>query len=643
MKYSLNKIVAFAIVIISTIVALSLVSGLFRPGIPLNIDLPVHYERFWCYKEAGIWSLPNTWCPYYGAGIPTFNLYPILPFEIMSFFSYLLSIELSFKIALVIIYLLLPIATFILLYKIGQPLAGAFTYAFLLFEHGGWYNGGFNQIFLVGMFATALGSAMLILALAFAVLFFKDPNKKNMVFASITAALLILAHPSPFVFYIICAIILLAMYWKNVLKEIKLFIIFPLVTLALVSFWLIPYLIFKSYAMTSPGGSLPWEFFVSYFWNPINKAAFFLGAISFIIVVLLMHKRKEIRFLAYCILAVVGLFVLGFVFPKFFDNFFLFKYLILLREAAELRTFLVIFLGLALGLLATIKMNVNGKKVPAGLIIALLVGVVLSVNMLKDTRAESGGFLLSEMQPFKYQEGVYSLLKKPGRVMTEETLYNFPFRMGESNSIAPQNFAHPFCIGPIITKKEILGCPNYFYVNKPYEDSTKNLIKLIPEKNFSDYVEKAGIKYVILHSPESIQRFQNYSFIVNVSEYPPWKVYETNVSGSHFSIGSGKITSEEYRGTYAKVEVVADKDSILQFKVREFPRWKATLDGKSIKIRQNKDMLMEIDVPKGNHAVSFKYTLSILDYLGYIISAVGIAIILWILFSDQRRKNNKPK
>jgi hypothetical protein len=64
------------------------------------------------------------------------------------------------------------------------------------------------------------------------------------------------------------------------------------------------------------------------------------------------------------------------------------------------------------------------------------------------------------------------------------------------------------------------------------------------------------------------------------------------------------------------------------------PRWKATLDGKLIPVGQ-KENLITLDLPAGDHEVKLVYGLTKYGIAGYIISLLGLLIfILFLIFYD---------
>ena len=74
-----------------------------------------------------------------------------------------------------------------------------------------------------------------------------------------------------------------------------------------------------------------------------------------------------------------------------------------------------------------------------------------------------------------------------------------------------------------------------------------------------------------------------------------------------------------------------EKDGFFTFKKSNYANWKAFVDENNTPINTNEYGLMKIKVPEGEHSISFKYRLLLIDYIGWILSIVGIVglIYLW--------------
>lgn len=93
-----------------------------------------------------------------------------------------------------------------------------------------------------------------------------------------------------------------------------------------------------------------------------------------------------------------------------------------------------------------------------------------------------------------------------------------------------------------------------------------------------------------------------------------------------------KNANWNYKGV--NFEYSSQKTQEMTLSVTYAPRWKATLDGKPMVVGQ-KENLITLDLPAGNHEVKLVYGLTKYGIAGYIISVVGLLIfILFIKFYD---------
>ena len=392
MKFNV-KYLSYLIIIISTLFGISLVSKLFASGIPLNIDLPLHYARLHCWEAFGPWSLVTSWCPWFQAGLPLYQSYAVLAAQLAGIFSLVFSLELSFKLVLVLIYFTLPISAFLLLNKLKQPLAGSFAYALLLFEGGGWHMGGFEQIFLVGMFAQAFGTGLLFLCLYLSFRFFEDMSNKNLVFLIIGTAALLLAHPVPFTLFIIYLIVFGLLYLKKSLSHYKKIIIYPLGVFCLSAFWFLPTIVRKLqgfYQNTLGGIQISKVDVLNYFYTPLNKYFLLLGIIGLLIA--LFSKKKIIRRFGIAGLVVPIVLFMALYLPSLWELLPFSHNIREIRLLAELRGFALVFSAFILGVLARFKFTIIKKRLPVGLICALLIFVLLAGAVYPSTKQKSQRF-----------------------------------------------------------------------------------------------------------------------------------------------------------------------------------------------------------------------------------------------------------
>ncbi len=618
-KYSIKKLLPFIIIIISSIVGLWILSPIFKSGIPMNIDLPFHYGRISCFEKSEFWSLPSMWCPYGQAGIASFQAYALVPFYLMMIFNWLLPLEVAFKIVLIIVYFLLPIGGFLLLYKRGHALSGAFAFVFLLFEHGSWHSGGFDKIFYVGLFSNAMGSAMILISFAFAFDLFTKPSVKNLIKLTIVSSLLFLSHAATFMFFPIILLIIAFFYYQNVKKNLRLFIAYPILVFLIVSFWLIPFLAKQDYYVKSGGGNVKFNEINVYLFSTLSLWIIILGFIG--IIIMFFTKKTDFFVIGIVTLSIPLLWIIGFIWP----SFPFFKYIQMIRNLAEFRSFLIISAALLLGLLSNIFILLWKKRIsllPVSLFIFLIIAIYLSQGLSQ----QSNIIILSNLPEFKQIEEIYELLNNTqGRIIVEDTLFG-----AGQNALS---FSHPFALSPALTNLELIGTGDNLYNTFDFSNTQQgNLL----EKHISQYsndeinnlFNDLNIEYVVAFTPQYIQKFKNWQLYKNIGI---WHIFKTPINTSYFEIKDGLIKSSEYRRTSARVLVEAEKDTKLLFKIRAFPNWIISLDGKKISYEISSRGLIIVNVPKGSHEILFNYRMINIDYIGYLLSLVGLffLILIW--------------
>lgn len=633
-KFNWEKIIISLIMISATLVALSFVFPLFQPGIPLNIDNPLHYARMECYQSSGMWSLTTFWCSKLNAGAAFFQGYQILPFQLMAILSALVPMELAFKLVLVLIYFALPLSVFFLLNYMKKPLAGAFAFAFLLLEHGGWHTGGFEQIFNVGMFSNTLGSAMLILAFALTLQFFDSPNNRTLFWAIIGVSLLTLAHIISVSLYTLIALVLVIIYHKNLLKHWKLALIWILTTILITSFWLIPVAVrhlqgFYTGPFDTTAATIEFTFITGYLFGPISKILLVLGILG-LILFLFFSKKKELKILSIPLLVVLFLWLIADFVPQLYAITPYKSLLNLQRLSAEVRTMLFIFAALLLAEFAHLKFAVSKeKRSNAMLFVIFIVVVFICYGVSQTTSGYSKSITTSTIKDVDYLKQMYSHLPRDnGRVMQEQLLYRVQG--------TPLALSHAESLGPILSGREFMVY-NSVKMSEDYEidylDGYLNQ-RLKENPNLTAFFDRSDIKYVIASSP-SVKDILNNTGSKLLFDFGPWTAYDTQITPNIFALRSGEILSQNYHGTTADIIVDAPQATTLLFKVHDYPNWEVKIDGVAAKKIGKPGYLMELSIPEGKHTVTFAYKMVALDYLSYLVTLIGIILLAIILIKPK--------
>ena len=651
------------IIFISSILGIMLVWPLFGPGIPMNIDLPFHYGRVLCYAHSEMWSLPTAWCTHGQAGIATFQGYATLPFHVVAFLDWFMDTLWAFKIMLVLILFALPAGAYYLLRSLGKPLAGAFAYAFLLLEHGGWHSGAFEKIFFVGLFSNALGSAMLLFSLAFAIRFFREPTMKRLISTTIITSLFFLAHAATFMYFPIPLLLLAYLYRSNAAKHWKWFLAYPLLVFLLVGYWFVPFLYKMNYYVSAGGGTVKTAEIAQFFWNPLNKILAYLGIAGLIF--MLLNKKTEYRAIGLCALAIIILWTIGFV----WEGFPYFNYIQMIRNLAELRSLFLIGAAVLLAYLAEIKIHISGhqagkfenasentsehasenisknaaenksikkleKSFPWLLLPALIVVGVIMSQTFSVTENSSRNIMLSSMGNIPTLESLYKSVEgASGRILVEDTLFNF--------GNTPLSLAHPWSASPAYSTKEFLGTGDNLYNRNDYSNAQMgNLFNASindwSDQSILDTFEALNIEYVIAYTPAYISRLGKISGMTLVrNDTDPWLVIKTPIAAHWFSIPGATIESSAYHGTWATVSYTAPQPSLLHLKVRHWPNWRAAIDGVPLSTQRDSLGLIQAPVPEGKHTISFTYRMIWVDWIGYMLTAVGIGLLGWMWRKDR--------
>ena len=626
----IHKILPYLIITVGTILGLYLLSPLAKEGVPMNIDLPFHYGRIACFEKNPMWSLPTFWCPQSQAGIASFQAYALVPFHFTSILSWIMPLSLAFKIMLALIFFLLPIGAFLLLKRLQMPLAGAIAFLLLVVEHGSWHRGGFDKLFIVGLFSNALGSAMLLITLAYAITFFETPTKKNMIILSILSALFFLSHAATFMFFPLILLLLAAFYYENVKKHYKLFFGYPGLVFLLTAYWFVPFLAKMGYYVPSGGGNVKIEEIYGYLLKDMPSFIIVLGLLG--LGMCLLSKRKDLRIIGIVSFIIPGLWLLGFLWP----NFIYFKYIQLIRNLAEARSLLLIGVGIALGYLGKVTIRLGKLRFPT-ILITLLILAIITPPLVQRTIQSSSIILLSSQPEFEGMRKVYDRLETAkGRVIVEDTLF--------SAGTTSYSYSHPWALSPAFTNLELLGTGDNLYNKNDFSNTQKDIFMNIPlaqwpEENLTRFLNDLNVEYVVTYSQHYVNRFQKYPFAF-VEE--PWIVFNTGITPAYIEMRNGTVINQEYHGHSAKAKVNSSGGELL-FKVREFPNWKILLDNKTVPRHQNNYGLILVAIPPGEHTITFEYWYITVDIIGYLLTGIGVIIILYIWYGTQQGNTQKIK
>lgn len=104
--------------------------------------------------------------------------------------------------------------------------------------------------------------------------------------------------------------------------------------------------------------------------------------------------------------------------------------------------------------------------------------------------------------------------------------------------------------------------------------------------------------------------------------------------------GAAKVKTIINKFSRKEFEVESKKSAVFRLNTFYFPGWKAILDGKEIRIRDNNDYkLITVLVPEGNHVLSFIFSNTLVRLLGNLISFFTLMTIMCFFLTKLLKKN----
>ena len=237
-------------------------------------------------KSAG-WTMGNY------AGYPILQFYFPLPFMLMVLLSYIIPLQVAFKIVTVLGTFLLPISVYYILklldFKFPTPILGAiFSLAFLFNEENSMWGGNIPST-LAGEFSHSLSLSLSVLF--FGTLYYaltKYPkNKKLLILNSILFTLISLSHIYTMFIASLSSLFLLS---RNFKKRFIYMTIMYSISLLLMSFWIIPFFLNIQYTTAY---NINWNFNSFFEVVPIILIPFFILGIIGILYLLIFHINKN--------------------------------------------------------------------------------------------------------------------------------------------------------------------------------------------------------------------------------------------------------------------------------------------------------------------------------------------------------------
>ncbi len=97
-------------------------------------------------------------------------------------------------------------------------------------------------------------------------------------------------------------------------------------------------------------------------------------------------------------------------------------------------------------------------------------------------------------------------------------------------------------------------------------------------------------------------------------------------------VGAGSVSNPVIRQETLSLAVHAGKDTSLTVSTLYYPDWKATVDGASVRVGHDRQGRIVLAVPRGAHTVKLYFGYSTVEYIGGVMSIIGIVLFIASLF-----------
>jgi len=187
------------------------------------------------------------WYPHWFAGVPMFQFYFVLPYLLMTVISYLIPLEVSFKLVSILGIFMLPLTTYLSMklmgFKFPVPIvAAALSLMFLFLETNSYYGGNIPST-LAGEISYSISFALMVLSVG---LIYKGiESKKLLIENSIVLSLVLLTHI--YTAMLLCLSSLFFVLKKRMHALIYLAFI-GIVAFSLAAFWALPFVLKYGYS-----------------------------------------------------------------------------------------------------------------------------------------------------------------------------------------------------------------------------------------------------------------------------------------------------------------------------------------------------------------------------------------------------------
>lgn len=620
------RFLATLILILSVGIWSVFLTTLFLPGNLMNADHPLHQGLLECARTVSWWNLPIVWCDHLMAGFAPFQSYPILFYGLVLFFMKFVPLSVAYKLGITLAWLSIPLTVGLVLFLSKRPLAGAIAFSLLLLEHGSVDMSGIEFLILKGSaFNQQFGWAFLFVTLMCGDWFLREPSWKKVGWLSLSTSVYFLFHPSTFYFFGFPLAFLLWHYypiWAD--HKVKL-VAYPIMVFLLVSFWFIPFLTNSQldYAAVGGGSRIILSDVRSFILDPVNPVLLIIGGGG--LVFLLVKRVWPFWMIPAMGLGILLLEITNSVFPTMFPL----PYLQIYRLWGLFRVLLLISAAICLEKGLTQKYSTS-LVIMSAVIMVYLIGSsgATSLDRINDIYVED----LSENNKYLSLE-ISKINETRGRILAEET-FGQTSRLTNKTSfwgISPFLFEAPVL-------NQVISYPKITFGGTAGGKLFGYNIHLADKSEVMEYLDLFNIEYVLAASSTYKNSFL---FLQPIGEMFGTTIFFNNATSRNwFKIRAGTILEEKYSPRNSRVIVNATAHTIVLFKVRYWPYWKATVDGTyEVRIEKSEIGLMKVKIAPGVHTIEFTYLMNPILWVGWIFTGLGIVCTLTAICAGQCRRD----
>lgn len=616
-----------------------------KEGIPGTDDFRSHLSRFWHIEntfENG--KLSSPWMQELYSGWPVFELYPFLPYLISSPLLLIAAPVTALKYSIILSFIIAAISMFYaakLLFaddEIAFISAIAYTFFPYHFIDAG-IRGAFGELWAYSFFP---------LAFVFAIKSFDEPSRKNILSATFLSAAMILTNISAaymlWLFISIYFIYKIISEQKISIRSAKSFAIIAAASLALIAFWLIPFIAESKYAnfgsqdygvygsISSQKGLGMNQMFSRQFgfvgnerMNYVGFSLIALAAISF------LYKNKTARFFAAASLS----FIAAMAIPAIVN-------LLPLGRLLQFEYRLLIIVGMSLAFVAGTSskaiigmLGLNNKKGNSGNNNTKLVIIVaIAALIVIDFYPANNFYWISQKDDY--------FINNPAQIDVLNAISKEPGDFIVFTPTAQMAYAYH--------KKFELGFDWEGFregaisaVHSNYTTDAFAFIEDIKSGDFNKTLKVAdrlgfyGVKYIVLPCIPGFDSTYQVKYTNNA-----FCVYENKYFRPLIEMENGTIAKASFDMDEISFDSSSGIDTGILVKVANFAgHWNAYVDGQKIPINNVFPQFIEIHVPKGDHNIQLKYENTPVQTISRTISA--LALIAIMMFGFGRYKNKKSK